>query len=260
MMDWRHDNNHGFTLVEMLVTISIIAILASLTIAVTTGVMRKSEIWRTRNVLKLLDAAMREWEAAADRKLSWGVNPMPPDRPTYDVGDGTPHVFTLSEVLVAIGRSDPVREILGRIEKELVYTYKQSQPIPAWLPVTPDPDDPDPFLGWGNPRDLVLAGMADGSLSVLDAWDMPIRAVHPGRLHCPGSPWFDTCEKDADGTVFIDTNFQGANEQIYGRSLSRQVYFVSAGPDGKFGHRGSADEELTKQALDNLYSCATEEP
>ncbi|UCD76268.1 MAG: type II secretion system protein [Phycisphaerales bacterium] len=256
----RNGSRGGFTLIEMLITIGIIVMLAALTVTVSVAVIRKSEVGRTETVLRVLDVAMSEWEAEADRKLSWGENPLPPDPPAFDIGDGTPHVFTLSEVLLKIRRNDRVSEILSRIEADLVYTYDQAKPVPPWLPVMPDADDPDPFLGWGNPRALVEAGMADGSVAVLDAWGVPIRAVHPGRLHSPGSPWFDTGEKDLDGTVFIDSGFQGANEEIYGRARNRQVLFISAGPDGKFGNLSSADARIRRQAADNVCSYPPEGP
>ena len=182
MASRSHQPSRSFTLVEMLITIGIIVILAALTVSASVALMSKSEVDRTKTILTLLDIAMQEWEMTADRKLMWGVDPDPfDDVHPFEISDGSPHVFTLSQVLSVIRRTDRVRDILSRIEPDLMYTYDQSQPIPPWLPVNPDVDDPDPFLGWGNPRAIVEMGMADGELAILDAWGAPIRAVHPVR-------------------------------------------------------------------------------
>jgi hypothetical protein len=182
---------------------------------------------------------------------------LPPDPPVYDIGDGTPHVFTASEVWRRVSTNDAVRTILAQINADLTYVYSHARPVPPWLPTVPDEDDPDPFLETGNPRDLVEGGFADGSVAVLDAWGAPIRAVHPGRLYQPG----DHGEADADGTIFINhENSDGCNEQIYGRARHRRLYFVSAGPDHKWGDIASQDERIVEQAEDNLFSYPLHEP
>lgn len=253
----RRHTRRAFTLVELLITIGVIIILTAVTVSATVALVRRAEVDRTRTVLKLLDMALAEWQTQADRTLSWGANPLPPNPPIFDIGDGTPHVFTVSEVLRRIGANDAVKTILARIDPDLTYVYQQSEPIPPWLPTAPDPDDPDPFLDVANPRYLVESGLANGSVAVLDAWGVPIRAVHPGRLHEEG----DAGQPDVDGTIFLcDANSDGWNEQIYGRAESRRLYFVSAGPDGKFGNVGSADERIRRQADDNLYSYRVGKP
>ena len=71
--------------------------------------------------------------------------------------------------------------ILGQIPPDFTYTYEDGV-YPRWLPASPDPDfEPDPYLERvGNPRD-VLNDFA-GELTILDAWDNPLRVVHPGRV------------------------------------------------------------------------------
>src|SRR5262249_42799804 len=64
-------NRRGFTLVEMVIVIAIIVVLASLTFAVGTAVMANSEVRQTTATIKLLDAAVKEWETQADRKISF---------------------------------------------------------------------------------------------------------------------------------------------------------------------------------------------
>ncbi len=71
--------SRGFTLLEMVVVISLVLFLLGLTLAVGVNVIERSEISRTRNTIRLLDMALREWEAAADRKLTWGRDEFAPD-------------------------------------------------------------------------------------------------------------------------------------------------------------------------------------
>ena len=91
---------------------------------------------------------------------------------------------------------------------------------------------------------------------MLDAWGWPIYATHPGRVHDPNVFNIDTVYPgDRDGTV------RTYNEDIYGIASNRQVRFVSAGPDGKFGMLGaSEDSEEFKQTKDNLFSYPTTPP
>mgnify|MGYP000110480133 CR=1 FL=1 len=63
----RRQPRRAFTLVEMVVVISIIVMLVGLTIGVSVILSRKSEERETESVLKLLDLAMTEWETAAER-------------------------------------------------------------------------------------------------------------------------------------------------------------------------------------------------
>ena len=144
--------------------------------------------------------------------------------------------------------------------------------MPEWLPNTVDPDDPDPFVqGGNNPRNIYTNtntdDNADGSLVVLDAWGVPIRAIHPGRV-ADWNVFGDSVaigDIDLDGTVILNSSFTDSSgqvintEEIYGTCLNRRVLFVSAGPDRKFGDR-SADEEsaLFQQTLDNIYSYPLE--
>jgi type II secretory pathway pseudopilin PulG len=256
-MSQRSIDPRAFTLVELLITIGIVIILTAVTISATIALTRRSAIDQTQMTLTVLDLALSEWRAEAERRLSWGDNPLPPEPPIYDIGDGTPHVFTASEVWRRIAGNDAVKTILAQINPDLTYVYDQSRPIPPWLPAVPDDDDPDPFLNTANPRYLVETGLADGSVAVLDAWGEPIRAVHPGRLFEAG----DHGGSDPDGTIFIsEANSDGWNEQIYGRARNRRLYFVSAGPDGKWGDLSSVDERIHKQAADNLFSYRLDEP
>jgi type II secretory pathway pseudopilin PulG len=77
----RRRTHRAFTLIELLITIGVIIILTAMTVSATVALVRRAEIDRTRTVLRLLDMALAEWQAQAGRTLSWGANPLPPNRP-----------------------------------------------------------------------------------------------------------------------------------------------------------------------------------
>ncbi|MHC5015700.1 MAG: type II secretion system protein [Planctomycetota bacterium] len=58
----------GFTLVEMVIVIGVIILLAALTLSVSVAVVEGSEVRQTENTIRLLTAAIQEWEAQADRQ------------------------------------------------------------------------------------------------------------------------------------------------------------------------------------------------
>ncbi|MDY7107734.1 MAG: type II secretion system protein [Planctomycetota bacterium] len=240
----------AFTLVEMIITIGVIVILTALTVSATVALSRRSEVNQTEQMLRLLDLAVQEWESETDRKVSWG------DGARYDMQINTPHVFTLTEVLQRIRSTETVRSFLAQIRPEFLYEYNsEDEVIPPWLPVNPDPDDPDPNKA--NARTSFLQGDWNGGLAVLDPWNMPIRAVHPGRLHEPGDPY----ELDNDGTIYL-SEAEGTYgvESIYGRCENRRIRLVSAGPDGKFGNLSANHQtEEHEQAHDNVHSYPVED-
>ena len=255
----RRRHRRGFTLVELVVTIGIIILLAALTLSVSVAVVEGSEVRQTETTIRLLDTAIKQWELSSDRKVGWGTFNEPQSGDRYDMEDGTPHVLLISELLDAVGRSSEIRQTIARIDPDFVHQYDSTAgAVPSWLART-DPDDPDPnvadALGDFENTDW------DGSLAVLDAWDLPIRVVHPGRL------WDDVVYADdvgeephEDGTIRLELNYGSGTygvEQFYGIARNREILFVSAGPDGKFGNLSVdpvAEPDLFEQTKDNLYS------
>lgn len=251
----------GFTLVEMVVAIGIIVLLAALTITASLALVERSEVRQTQSRLQLLDLALSEWETQAERKLRWG-DPNAVFNIDYDIRPTTPHVWSASELLDAIGRSAEVTPILAQIESDAVLIFADEMAV---LPPTfNDPDDAagrDPNVGqiqsWftthfvDNPgRDLT---------AVLDSWGKPIRAIHPGRVADEINFGDILADADDDGTIFLDATFNDS-ERVYGRARSRQVCFVSAGPDGRFGDVSDVNgSEQREFARDNVYSYDVDE-
>ncbi len=230
----------GFSLVEMTVVTGVIVLLAGLTMSAGTAVVRHSEQRVTATALTQLDAAVREWELQADRKLRWWQ--MYYDDPrSYagsDVHSPTREVLIVTEILEAIRNTEAVGQILARIDPELVYQY-QTDDNASWL------DDPV--------EKSQVNSQFVGGLTVLDAWGTPIYATHPGSLWTsdPFMTFFEW-ERDADGTI------RTYNEEAYGIAPNRSIVFVSAGPDQRFGLQDEfppqETEAMQEARRDNIYS------
>ena len=225
--------HRSFSLIELVVVIAVVLLLAGITLSVSVAVVEHAELRRTEMTMRLLETAVREWELAADRKLSWwNYDDDPTLRDLADVHGTTLEVLIITEILGVITRSEGTRAIVAQIAPDLLFTYRSGD-SPPWI--------------YGE-----IPPKFDGTLTVLDAWGKPIYATHPGR------PWQQEDElddRDPDGTL------RTFNETRYGVAPNRQVVFVSAGPDGLFGLPeefpgfGVQNMEARSNArLDNLYS------
>ncbi len=233
----------GFTLVEVVVTVGIIVFLAGLTVTAMVNLAERAEIGRTKNILRLLDVAMAEWELTTDRKLTWGFDPFRTGR--YDIACDREPILVITEMLGVIGRSSAVQSILAGLDPDLCYKY--------------DPGDLPNWIG-NNREERHLDELVDRfgvPITILDAWGTPIYSTHPGSLS--GDTFGGYCETfgtDDDGTQ------RTQNERDYGVARNRRVCFVSAGPDRRFGllrEVGGLPESEHEAAIerakgDNVYS------
>ncbi len=212
----------GFTLIELVVVISIILLLVGLTMSVGLAVRSQSETRQTENVLILLDQAVKQWQIAADRQLSWGMNGTPTDS-VYDVQGDIDETNSpspekqLEDLLRRIRTNSAARDILAQIDNDFLQQVENED------------------------GELVLR--------LFDPWGSPVCLIHPGRVSDPVNFGDVPDEADIDGTVHTD------HENQFGIAMNRALLFLSAGPDGKFGDL-SADPDLDafKQTQDNVYS------
>ena len=210
----------AFTLIELVVVISIILLLVGLTMSVGLAVRSQSETRQTENVLILLDQAVKQWQIAADRQLSWGMNGTPPDA-VYDVeGDidesNSPSPGEqLEDLLRRISTNESARDILAQIDNDFLQQEKEDN-------VT--------------------------FLALVDPWGSPVCLIHPGRLP-------DLINYPNDFVGDIDGTIRTDHENQFGIALNRGLLFLSAGPDGEFGDlRADPGSDAFKQTQDNVYS------
>jgi prepilin-type N-terminal cleavage/methylation domain-containing protein len=210
----------GFTLVEMVIVIGIIVLLAALTLSVSVAVVESSEIRRTENTIKILTTAMQEWEAVADRQITYGVDGLPYGDEVYEIKPD--QVATEQEatdwLMAIISRPASVRQILAQIDPDAVEQVD---------------DFVDPVTGSVLP-----------TIRVKDAWDNQIVAVFPGRTWVDVDP---VADRDDDGTIRTDL------EKRRAVAVNRQICFISAGPDGSFGDF-MGDEDALDETDDNIFS------
>ena len=211
----------GFTLIELVVVISLILLLVGLTMSVGLAVRSQSETRQTENVLILLDHAVKQWQIAADRQLSWGMNDTPPDV-VYDVQGHIDESSSpspgkqLEDLLRRISTNQSARDILAQIDNDFLQQEKE---------------DNATFL------------------KLVDPWGSPVCLIHPGRVSDPVNFGDVPDEADIDGTVRTD------HENQFGIALNRALLFLSAGPDGKFGDLEAQTDSPEFQATqDNVYS------
>ncbi|HWB20714.1 MAG TPA: type II secretion system protein [Phycisphaerales bacterium] len=226
----------AFTLIELVIVIGIIAILASLTVAITSSLMTRSDIDRTQNTLTLLDQALVNWEQSAKRTITIGMQGDPYPNSIYDIDENAPNYIAgadsthlLRRVLYMISRTNTASDILTKVDSKFI-------------------------------RKIPTAQVVDGEVDydIIDAWDNPIRVLFPGAPDTnaitanSGNP-----PQNPDGTIKTQSEIK------YGYCVGAKICFFSAGPDGKLGDLHLGDNPLpnTPQvqadinaAADNIYS------
>lgn len=256
----------AFTLVELIITIAIIAVLAGLTIAAIGTFGASNDVRRTESTMTILVAAVEAFETEAGRPISWGTTRT--DQPAADVHGDVPHVLSATQLLTRIERSQSVKSLLATLIPSSVLRYdaENTATRPVWFEQF-DPQDPNGPAAGPLARNEYDNLAWDGGLAVLDAWGQPFRVVHPGpdyeRFRTLGAVIRDedgTARLDEDGFTAILAFFGhsvpgGAADQStegkYGIATGRAMFFVSAGPDGRFGNVFSDPDGF---AADNIWS------
>lgn len=221
----------GFTLLELLVTIGIIALLAAIVLGVSTSVIRNAERKQVETAMQALDQAVAEFEGARSQKLTFRRLTGDPDG-VYDIaelnlsgaylmvcllngmdidGSGNAHPFR-----PLLASNEASLEILKRISPDLLRRDPTTVPGYSGGPMPPIDVVPDPSTNNPNLR---------SRLELVDPWGNRVACVFPGRAKVPGELG------DTDGTV------RTSDENALGVCRDRRICFISAGPDGNFGTR-----------------------
>jgi prepilin-type N-terminal cleavage/methylation domain-containing protein len=280
----------GWTLVEMMVAILIISILAGLTLSIGSAVLASSEVRQTEDSLKLLNASLLECEMLMGREPTFGKNGEPRADSgalrgsRYDVdlqltledGNGCNCPGGLGSVMDYTQGSLPSEQQLvcsqwcqvsgctgtgsDVFEGNAAFAIQIlcAQPASRAILSQMSPDLLEKIM--------VLTNDSSGdqmkeAVRPVDAWGNPILIVFPGRERLDGEGGFSAARFDEDGTVRTKA------EQVLGVASNRNAYFVSAGPDGKFGSIDFDESNITdwesgrdvtdvryRHTLDNVYS------
>jgi len=250
----------GFTLIEMMIVIGIIALLAALTLGISSSVMRNAEIHKTEDALKLLTMSLQEWELEKGRSITFeGYEPeLLPDGSVgmYDIfADEIIGAPAFSEQ--GVEDVDMLDAMETRIENLILKLLHSESATDILSHISPD-------LFIEHVHD------ADGTTHkvVVDAWGTPIGIVFPGRnyweVNPNGNPKFDASfDQCGDQTV------RDQAEDGLGSCINARPYFVSAGPDRLWGYRFQSNDLnsgpgietypdsgifLWEYSLDNIYS------
>ncbi len=234
----------GFTLVELLIAISIIALLAAITTGVAVALVgnRKSAI--TRDLLATMDRALDEYAATNSGAFPKYV----PEGYRWVPGDGNDWEDYRSEMHVR--RPDAAVFIRQATGFGAVDSVIRSIPE-RFLIVTRG----GAFSGGEVSEGPHPVEAADLTPSVLDAWgsrEWPHRAPNAWPL-------------TAQSVIYYVHPDNDLAQDLYGRCANRRPYFLSAGPDNRYGlgseipGAGGLDSEQARiaytEALENnIYS------
>jgi prepilin-type N-terminal cleavage/methylation domain-containing protein len=258
----RTPTRRAFTLVELLIVIGLILMLVAITVTVSIGVLRQSEVRESRNVITILDNALQEWTLQATGDLTYGINNQPCGGEVYRLPQRaqTPDAYQ-----GANGATQALED--ARLETDILIATLLSRPLFEDMIASIDARFIERIEVQDNP-DMAHVTVVQGLENIeyiyrfMDAWENPILAVHPGRTfnsRCTGSPDGGTTGylRDEDGTIRTPL------ENVFGVSESRRIYFVSAGPSERFGHLylhkrqvdlDDVERQQTERAGDNIYS------
>jgi len=236
----RIRKNSGFTLIEMVVVIGIIALLAALTMGISNSVIRNSQVRQTHDAMKLLALAVDEWELERGRPITFeGFVPI--DGGRYDIYTNGEEIDEPSDSSSV--NNDEMQEAMETRIESLVELLLQSEPASNILSKIS--------------TDLFIEDI-HGKL-VVDPWGNPIGVVFPGRKFAEAYPTMDPLGEYPYLDESNDMTVRDEAEDGLGSCVNGRMLFVSAGPDLRWGYRyqgndGVGNPTLIESSKDNIYS------
>ena len=272
-----HHVDRAFTLIEIMVVISIILVLASLVLGVGSALLRRAERSQVESAMTIMESAFTEWEGQTGRPVTYNgafdsltaptteIYPVPNGGELFDVREpGTPPapnnsgnkliytrargagVFTVN----LLSQLEAIRPMLAGIPPSMLRAEANTSSYPATNILSGTP------AVLYAPSAKSTANTKDSTRSELvDTWGGRIAFVFPGRAFRFG---LDSSLPDSDGTVRTPA------ENLLGVCTNRRICLVSAGPDGLFGVPGESTPDSTTiqntAAADNIYLYELDPP
>jgi prepilin-type N-terminal cleavage/methylation domain-containing protein len=211
----------GFTLVELLVVIGIIAILASMVLAVSGGVLATSERKQVEDTFTLLNKAIQEMELTRGQELVF--KRFGEDLKFFDVEevnpDLKPKAYIMPKLLALLRSNDRSGEFINKINPDFLKRIEKPS-----SPLFPN-ENLDLVDPWGNRIAVVPCGRP--------ATEREMRSGYRTVGSVKGNPI--TADPLGIGIDSIDRTVRTEDETYLGVCSGRRWTFVSRGPDGSLG-------------------------
>lgn len=243
----------AFTLLEVMIVITVIITLMSLVLGVGSALLRNAEKSQVESAMQIIESGLNEFEAQMGRQMTFNGaynaggttevfptgavdavfdvrNPGTAPAPANNTGDRiwVNRARGLGVFAVNLLRQyDSIRGILGPVPQSLLRAEPNASTFPA------------ANIGGSGPGLYLPSARASGGGSAstrsefVDTWGNRIAFVFPGRAF---RPLVDSGVADSDGSV------RTPYERVFGVCSNRRICMVSAGPDGLFGVSGESPE------------------
>lgn len=267
----------AFTLVELLVTVSVIVILTGIVLGVGASVISGQKARVTEGILLTLDRAYQEYVDVTDsRGLTYPLDPDDTNDPESYWGVPGESNTLFEDYSAVDSRNHPLRPDAAVALRQML-TVQSVQDIVAEIPsqftfATSDSTGSDKER---DPTPSVLDAWADRGLWPVDP-DAPVNGDDPYPLYDSNGRTYMTTiyvvlpSRPARSAQQPNTFDVGniAGEFLYGKAVNQRPYFMSAGPDGLYGlpeeFPESSEAEARRLAFeavqDNLYSYPVQPP
>ena len=239
----------GFTLIELLVVIGIIAILASLVLAVSGGSLATSERKQVEDTFTLLDKAIRELELSRGQELVFSriTTTSTPELAFYDIKEqpiGQP-AYIMPELLKLLMNNDRSREFISKMNPDFLKRTGTGTNVVLDLVDT-----------WGKRIAVVPCGRP--------ATEREMRGAYRTVGSVQGNPV--TADPLGIGIDSVDRTVRTNDEKYLGICSGRRWTFISSGPDQNLGAppwattQQDANKDGVSDWADNIFSQTLTQP
>ena len=239
----------GFTLIELLVVIGIIAILASLVLAVSGGILATSERKQVEDTFTLLDKAIRELELSRGQELVFSriTSNSTPELAFYDIKEqpiGQP-AYIMPELLKLLMNNDRSREFISKMNPDFLKRTGTGTNVVLDLVDT-----------WGKRIAVVPCGRP--------ATEREMRGAYRTVGSVQGNPV--TADPLGIGIDSVDRTVRTNDEKYLGICSGRRWTFISSGPDQNLGAppwattQQDANKDGVSDWADNIFSQTLTQP